>query len=303
MRDLSKFQTIFTKFSKTKHRPILSLGHVDDSGNLFMTDLETSVQVKNTGLKAGMHDLSKISLIDKTVDNMSVDDFPQLPFETSKNTFTLSVLELSDFFNYISKDETRLYFNGICFIGKQAVATNGHVLKVTELETENKLESSILPRESLKYALDIAKKLKQKEIVFQVSSDYFTVDFGDILLSGRIIARDYPKFQAVIPSKTSLQFKLEMLPKFSEIKTVLNSKSYAVRLESCEGRMLLKIPGHDLAYEIGTVDENQAPIVIGYNFKYLELFGQGVTVKLNNELNPTISEQGETKKIVMPLKL
>lgn len=296
--ELKKLQTILTKFSKNSYRPIINAGMVKD-GSLFVTDLETNIRIDNTGLSDGMKDLSVISLTDKTLD-MDFDDFPMLQFDESSNHFKVSLVELKELLDHTSTDETRIYFNGVAFIENELVGCNGHVLKVIETEYKNDFESSILPRTSLKIALDIAKKAKLKELTIQVSDSYFTTTIDNVTISGRIIAREYSKYKAVIPSKTSKSFDLSQLPKLADIKPLLNPRSHGVIVESKNGNVILRVKDHDVTFDIGkSVDE----FTLAFNFKDLQLVGSNKTLMFNNELSPVVIKDGNSTNVVMPLKL
>lgn len=296
--ELKKLQTILTKFTKTNLRPVINAGMVKD-GSIFVTDLETNIRIDNTGLSDGMKDLSVISLTDKTLD-MDVGDFPMLQFDESDNHFKVSLVELKELLDHTSTDETRIYLNGVAFIENELVGCNGHVLKVIETEYKNGFESSILPRTSLKIVLDIAKKAKVKEVIVQVSDSYFTTRIDNVTISGRIITREYPKYKAVIPSKTSKSFDLSELPKLVDIKPLLNPRTHGVIVESKNGNVVLRVKDHDVTFDIGkSVDE----FTLGFNFKYLQLVGNNKTLMFNNELSPVVIKNGNSTNVVMPLKL
>jgi len=260
----------------------------------------------------------------------SPDDFPKIEFNFNPTSFIIEPAKISELIDKtshaISLDETRIYLNGIYFqevnSKLRAVATDGHRLSMyeTELVDVKKMDTLttgiIIPKKGVFELKKMAEnangpiKVSLDESFLILSSD------NDYFLSVRLIAREYPKYQAVIPSKTSFKLvadKTSLFNAVKRIKIMSNEKSNGVRIKLSAKELILSAnhPSLGNALEKIDVDYNGKDMTIGFNAKYLldtlsSLDEGEVSFELNNELSPVIIKSGNHPNylgIIMPLKL
>ena len=138
----------------------------------------------------------------------------------------------------------------------------------------------------------------------------------DYELSIRQITRDYPKYQAVIPTKTKSNFlanKSSLFDAVKRIKVISNEKSNQIRLSISSGKAELSAnhPSLGKAKEIVPIKYNGDSLDIGFNARYLiDALGamdtDEIQFELNNEISPIVLKtpnQPNYLGIIMPLKL
>ncbi|MBT3583403.1 MAG: DNA polymerase III subunit beta [Halobacteriovoraceae bacterium] len=258
------------------------------------------------------------------------DDFPHLIFDNKENSFALDSVQLLEIIgktsHAISTDETRLYLNGIYlqeFDSKlRAVATDGHRLSMLDTDLgENNIETLmngiIIPKKGVFEIKKVAESFPDKKLNISVDDSFIYISADDsYYLSIRLIAREYPKYQAVIPSKTSFVMKTDKTifhDAIRRIKIMSNEKSNGVKvsLKGNEMTVMANHPSLGDARETLSVDYNGKEIEIGFNAKYLidtlAAFDDGdITLELNNELSPVVIKSQNLPNylgIIMPLKL
>ena len=258
------------------------------------------------------------------------DDFPHLTFGNINNEFLLSskkVLEIINKTSYaVSNDETRLYLNGIFLQeidGKlRGVATDGHRLALvdTELQTSNidiLVNGIIVPRKGVQELKKIAETYLQNDLKISVDESFMYVSAEDsYFLSIRLIAREYPKYQAVIPNKTSYKIQVDrnlLMDAVKRIKIMSNEKSNGVRAKLTENEFTISAnhPSLGDAFEKIAIQYEGKEMEIGFNAKYLietlSVLDEGeIVMEINNELSPVIIKSERIPNylgIIMPLKL
>ncbi len=286
-------------------------------------DIDLILNEDENTLKLNCGDIHYSLLIYKS------DDFPHLVFGGDDNSFTLTseqVLSIINKTQYaILNDETRLHLNGI-FLQEvenklRAVATDGHRLSLFETElsqADNKtlINGIIIPKKGVFELKKIAEAQPSQSITISVDDSFLYASTVNYFISIRLIAREYPKYQAVIPNKTSFTMvadKTSFSDAIRRIKIMSNEKSNGVRvhLTNTEITIMANHPSLGDAQEKIAVDYNGKEMEIGFNAKYLidtiYTFEDGeITLELNNELSPVIirsNAQPNYLGIIMPLKL
>ncbi len=260
----------------------------------------------------------------------SDDDFPTLTFGNENQQFNLTskqVLEIIQMTSHaIGSDETRLYLNGIYLqeidSKLRAVATDGHRLSLVDFEVqdnkiENLINGIIVPKKGVFELKRVAESDINGTISISVDDSFLYVNLNNnYKLSIRLIARDYPKYQAVIPSKTSYTMRADRNALFDairRIKIMSNEKSNGVRvkLDAKEMTIMANHPSLGDALETIPIDYEGKEMEIGFNAKYLidtlSTVSEGdISLELNNELSPIVVKSIDTPNylgIIMPLKL
>lgn len=287
------------------------------------TDIELAIDNNENSLKINCGDIHFTLLIFKS------EDFPHLTFGNKANEFLIDsgkVLEIiSKTSHAISSDETRLFLNGI-FLQEvenrlRAVATDGHRLSMIdtdlEIDSNDSLTNGIIvPRKGVSELKKLAES-SDHTISISVDESFIYVKSGEkYFLSIRLISREYPKYQAVIPQKTSSKLiadKSTLLDAVKRIKVMSNEKSNGVRAEITDTGITLTAnhPSLGDAREKIMGRYEGSNIEIGFNAKYLletlSTFDDGeITIEINNELSPVLVKSLQHPNylgVIMPLKL
>ncbi|MDO9181346.1 MAG: DNA polymerase III subunit beta [Bacteriovorax sp.] len=258
------------------------------------------------------------------------EEFPHLQFGTTGNEFKLNSNQIIEIINKtshaISNDETRLFLNGIFLQevdGKlRTVATDGYRLSLVETElTNNKIEALIngiiIPKKGVLELKKIAETYPDKEISISVDESFIYLNANNsYLLAIRLIAKEYLKYQAVIPKKTTYFADIErsaFINAVRRIKIMANERSNGVKLILKENEMIVAAnhPSLGEAQEKINIHYSGKEFEIGFNAKFLidtlSIFGdEEIRMELNNELSPIAIKSSKNQNylcIVMPLKL
>ncbi|MFA6237213.1 MAG: DNA polymerase III subunit beta [Bacteriovorax sp.] len=258
------------------------------------------------------------------------EEFPHLQFGTKGNEFKLSSNQIIEIINKtshaISNDETRLFLNGIYLQevdGKlRSVATDGYRLALIETElSNNKIEALIngiiIPKKGVTELKKIAEAYPEKEISISVDESFIYLNANNsYLLAIRLIAKEYLKYQAVIPKKTTFFADIErsaFMNAVRRIKIMANERSNGVKLILRDNEMIVAAnhPSLGEAQEKININYSGKEFEIGFNAKFLidtlSIFGdEEIRMEFNNELSPVAIKSSKNQNylcIVMPLKL
>jgi DNA polymerase-3 subunit beta len=258
------------------------------------------------------------------------EEYPKLTFENSQNTFEVTSSQVSDIISKtshaVSHDETRLFLNGIYLQQMEnnlrAVAIDGHRLALLDLENihsdnKNLADGIIVPKKGINELRKVSEAYPNSTLKISVDDSFMYINAEDkYFLSVRLIARDYPKYQTVIPAKTQHTMNIDrdiLLNSIKRIKLLSNEKTNGIKLVLTRNQLTLaaKHPSLGHATETIGVDFVGEEMEIGFNAKYLieslSVLNIGeVVFEFNNELTPVIVKSEDMPNylgIVMPLKL
>ncbi|MBC7713235.1 MAG: DNA polymerase III subunit beta [Rhizobacter sp.] len=258
------------------------------------------------------------------------EEFPHLQFGTNANEFKLNTFQILEIINKtshaISNDETRLFLSGIYLQeidGKlRAVATDGFRLSLVETELSNsKIEALIngiiIPKKGVAELKKIAEAYPDQMIGISVDESFIYLNANNTyLLAIRLIAKEYLKYQAIIPKKTTNHADIDknsFLNAVRRIKIMANERSNGVKLIMKEGEMTVAAnhPSLGDAFEKFPINYSGKEFEIGFNAKFLmdilSIFGdEDIRMEFNNELSPAVIKSAKNQNylcIVMPLKL
>lgn len=257
-------------------------------------------------------------------------EFPKLVFQNNSNKFSIKAKDVSDLIvktSYaISTDETRLYLNGIYMqeidSKMRIVATDGHRLALLDMpaintKIENLANGIIIPKKGIFEIKKMADNYPEQEIHFSLDDSFMYVSVDEsYALSIRLIAREYVKYQAVIPNKTSFKLVTERDSFFDavrRIKIMSNEKSHGVkiRIHKNEMTVMANHPSLGDAQEKVAIEYDGKEMEIGFNAKYLldiltSFEQKEIVMELNNELSTVIVKSPELPNyiaIIMPLRI
>ena len=261
---------------------------------------------------------------------ISSEEFPQLAFQNQSTEFRLKTKQIAHIINKtshaISTDETRLYLNGIYLQMSDAklrsVAIDGHrlaLLDTHEFIGDNKFlaDGVIVPKKGISELKKIADVYPEDDVAISLDDSFMFVNAkNEYFLSIRLIAREYPKYQTVIPAKTTNRFHIDrnaVLNAVKRIKILSNEKNNGIKLNVQPGQLIISTnhPALGQAVETLPINFDGKGTEIGFNAKYLietlSVLNEGdVTIEFNNELSPVVIKADDLPEflgIIMPLKL
>ena len=255
---------------------------------------------------------------------------PHFKWDPNEHKFTLrgkQILKIIDKTSHaISYDETRPFLNGIYLQqvnnGIRAVATDGYRLSLLETEMEEITEGPlvngfIIPRRGILELKKMAESYREDMIEFSVDESFIYANaHNDYLLSIRLIAREYPKYQARIPDKTAFTLRAgrdSLYDAFRRIRVMSNEESGGVSVKLTKNNMSIraKDPATGDAQETLPVDYDGKEMEIVFNANYLidtlnNLDNGDVTLEINNEFSAVVVKTAGDPHylgIIMPLML
>lgn len=291
-----------------------------------LPDDEVSLQVSETDnlLKLQCGSIKYSLLISST------EEFPVLNFEPQNGHFSVPVNAMLDLISKtshaISSDETKVYLNGI-FLQEvdsklRAVATDAYRLAlVEEIEfgepNEALSNGIIIPKKGVGEMKKLADTYPNKSLKVSVDDSFLYLEAeGEYYLTIRLIAREYPKYQAVIPNKTTYSLKVDkeiLLNAVKRVKLLANEKSNGIRLSLKDNNVVISANHPSLGDAVENIEVNYSgkEMDIGLNAKYLldtfsVLDDSDISFEFNNELSPLIVRSSNMPNflgVIMPLKL
>lgn len=260
----------------------------------------------------------------------SSEEYPQVNFENSGKPFQLNSKDLSRIIaktsHAISTDETRINLNGIYaqqLDGKlRTVAIDGHRLALLDVhnfnsENQSLMDGVIIPRKGITEIKKIADAYPEADLTVSLDESFLYLSANDqYFLSVRLIAREYPKYQTVIPSKTSYSMIVDrnaLLNAVKRIKILSNEKTNGIKFGLSNNQLTISAnhPSLGHAKETIPVEYEGEEMEIGFNAKYvieslMVMDVEEVVYEFNNELSPVIARSDSEPDflgIIMPLKL
>ncbi len=260
----------------------------------------------------------------------SSEDYPQVNFQSSGEPFQLKAQQvvniISKTSHAVSTDETRINLNGI-YLQKldsklRSVAIDGHRLALLDIhdfnsENQSLIDGVIIPRKGIAELKKIADSNLESTLTISLDESFMYINSDDIYyLSIRLIAREYPKYQTVIPSKTLYTMNVDRNSLYDAVKRIRllsNEKTNGIKVTVADSKLTLSANHPSLGHATETipVSYNGEDIEIGFNAKYMlesltVLDVNEIVYEFNNELSPVVVRSNEIPDflgIIMPLKL
>lgn len=285
------------KFISKAARPILGNVKVTDD-SIICSDLETFVKIKNNyGLTQGLHAYKTLGLI---LDGRNSDDYPDISFNIKSSDAVLTTYKvLKDLLRHSGDDETRPFLESIAIDNNHLVATNGYTLKAIECGKVN--GSYILPKTSINVLLGLLKGFKVSDVTLLVDNDYCVVDNEFFTIKIRLILRNYPKWQPIIPTKFKHSFTVTDWIDYKELKPLFGDRSKTCIIKG-DGVNVTLTPKDYPHNNYSIAEWVSEKFEIGFNIEYLHNAINGCKsfeFKFNDELSPVMIND----VIVMPIRL
>ena len=257
-------------------------------------------------------------------------DFPDLTSGEFSHRFTLPAVELKRLIENtqfaISTEETRYYLNGIYLHAVdvdgtaklRAVATDGHRLARVETaapEGAVGMPGVIAPRKAVNEILKLLEDPTQ-DVRIEISVSKARFQFGDVVLTTKLIDGTFPDYQRVIPAGNDKRLVVDKEPFESavdRVSTLSSERGRAIKLSIGDGKMTLSVnnPDSGSASEEIEVDYDSDPIDIGFNARYLldiigQLSGDTALIKMADPGSPTLIQDRDGANalyVLMPLRV
>jgi DNA polymerase-3 subunit beta len=262
-------------------------------------------------------------------------DFPDLTLGEFSHRFALPGAELKKLIDNsqfaISTEETRYYLNGIYLHTVEAgvastgsaptlraVATDGHRLARVETPAPRGslgMPGVIAPRKAVSEVLKLLED-PAKDVTIEISTAKARFDFGDVVLTTKLIDGTFPDYQRVIPTGNDKRLVVDKEPfekAVDRVSTLSSERGRAIKLSIGDGKMTLSVnnPDSGSASEEIEVDYDSEPIDIGFNARYLldilaQLAGDTALIKLADPGSPTLIQDRDGASaiyVLMPLRV
>jgi DNA polymerase-3 subunit beta len=261
---------------------------------------------------------------------LPAEDYPVMSGTPLSHEFLLSAQDLKSLIDRtrfaISTEETRYYLNGIYLHAAKsddvqvlrAVATDGHRLARVEVplpEGAAGMPGVIVPRKTVQ---ELRKLLDETDqgVRIELSDTKIRFDFGDGVLTSKLIDGTFPDYDRVIPAGNDKVLEVDcklFAEAVDRVSTISTEKSRAVKLSVDRGTLILSAtsPENGTASEEIEVGYTSTPIEIGFNSRYLlditqQIEGDGAQFTMADAASPTIvRDAGDHSAlyVLMPMRV
>ena len=248
-----------------------------------------------------------------------VTEYPEVELDTLAKEITLNGKELSNGIGKVSyamaSNDVRYYLNGLHFnfTGDQLdlVATDGHRLARTEVESKADKINFILPAKAVK---EIQKAITFfDEVTLSISDRLVSIKYGAQEIINKLVDGKFPDYSRVIPQGNNNELKIDnesFKNSISRAMILTNDKYRGVRLNI--GKDEIKISANNPEQEtsedyLGCT--SQVELEIGFNSDYVfaalqSCDSETVSIMLgDNENNPALINDGKSQFVLMPMRL
>ncbi|MEO1225332.1 MAG: DNA polymerase III subunit beta [Pseudomonadota bacterium] len=260
---------------------------------------------------------------------LPVADFPTMAGGDMTHRFTLTGADLSGLIERtrfaISLEETRYYLNGIYFHASdgdtpmlRAVATDGHRLARVEMVLPSGAEQMpgiIVPRKTVNELYRLIEET-DSDIAIELSDTKIRFQFGDIILTSKLIDGTFPDYERVIPAANDKVMEVqakEFAEAVDRVSTIATEKSRAIKLNLNPSALTLSATSAEQgsANEELEVAYEADPLEIGFNARYLlditqQLDGDGARFVMADAASPTIIQDvadASALYVLMPMRV
>lgn len=256
-------------------------------------------------------------------------DFPAMPPAPAEGeqSIRLSAAVLREMIERtlfaVSLDETRPNLSGVFLErpenGKvRIVSTDGHRLSMVTRTVEGITEGEgvIIPRKGI---AEIGKIIEggDEDVVISFGDGIAHATRGQVELSMRLVAGDFPDYHQVVPKNTSLHVSLhapDLLAALRRVSVVSNERNRGVKMSFEGGKLEVSSINPDLgeATEEVSVEAPDMKFSIGFNAKYLmealtAIPQEGTaTLSFNDEVSPGLlrcEADPDFLYVAMPMRL
>ena len=171
------------------------------------------------------------------------------------------------------------------------------------------------PRKAVGEVLKLLEDLTQ-DVEIEISTAKARFQFGDVMLTTKLIDGTFPDYARVIPSGNDKRLIVDRDPfkvAVDRVATISSERGRAVKLTLADSKLTLSVTNPDLgsAVEELDVDYDSAPLDIGFNARYLlditeQLDSDTVLFKLADPGSPTLLQDRDGAAalyVLMPMRV
>ncbi|MGH8539279.1 MAG: DNA polymerase III subunit beta [Stenotrophobium sp.] len=257
---------------------------------------------------------------------LKADEYPAMGQVKDGKSLTLKRRELKNLIERtqfaMAQQDVRYYLNGMLLEVKpgrvRAVATDGHRLALSELETETGFTEPvqiIVPRKAV---MELVRQLDagEQEVQLKIAMGQLQVDLDQVRLTTKLVDGRFPDYERVIPESGDkrMQADRELARRSLGSTAILsNEKFRGVRLQLEDNKLVLQThnPENEEAEVQLDVNYSGTPLEIGFNVNYLlDALGALNSAEFVMELKNADSsgliyalDDASSKYVVMPMRL
>jgi len=238
---------------------------------------------------------------------LSTRDFPPVPIAEGKFSYSIDQGVFREMLRKtcyaVSQDETRRVLNGVLMAFKDGkltmVATDGRRLSLVEQEIEFPAEAEIemiLPVKAVSELMRVLGSEGDLKIYSQKNQAIF--EFGDIMISSKLIDGVYPNYRQVIPASSEERVvvgRSALLSALRRVSVVTTDKSNSTKLTFSANQLVINSNTPDVGEGRDTVPIKYAgkEISIVFNPEYLmdplkNIDDDEVFIELNDGHSPAL---------------
>ena len=282
------------------------------------SDIEFTVADDKVTVKAGR---SRFSL-----STIAAADFPNVEQSPGSQSFVVKQGDLKRLIDRTSfamaQQDVRYYLNGMLWEVNagylRTVATDGHRLAMCTLEAAIDavgLLQVILPRKGV---IELSRLLinEEQDVEVVIGSNHIRATTADFTFTSKLVDGKFPDYDRVLPkqsTKAVFGSRDDLRHAFSRTAILSNEKYRGVRLMLSDGSLTIVAnnPEQEEAEEVVNVEYAGESLEIGFNVSYLldvlsVLSGETIKLSLSDANSSALleeSEQGDSKYVVMPMRL
>lgn len=219
-----------------------------------------------------------------TLATLPAEEFPFLGDIEVSHNLTIRQSDLKQLFERtcfaMAQHDVRYYLNGLLLVmqaqGLRAVATDGHRLALSDLESETGIEAPtqvIVPRKAIT-ELQRGLEATESQITLAFSENHLQIQFGNKRFTTKLVDGRFPDYKRVIPEagdKLAVGDRELLRQALGRAAILSNEKFKGVRLALSENllRVEAQNPEHEQAREELAIEYTDEPVDIGFNVNYL----------------------------------
>jgi DNA polymerase-3 subunit beta len=257
---------------------------------------------------------------------LRAEDFPTLPTPSADSRVALPteafIETVARVARSASRDETRPVLTGILMSASgqelRMVATDSYRLSVKQTALESPLQESLevnVPARALQELARIAQQAPSESLSASVGQNQVIFEFGDIVLSSRLIDGQFPNYRQLLPESVEHELRLSSAELTDVVRRIslLAQKNTPLRLSFSEGTLTVSAQTPDVgeASEAIPVPFHGDPFEIGFNPEFLRdglesIESEELLLKLISPLRPGLIESPDTGDfvyLIMPIRL
>lgn len=215
-----------------------------------------------------------------------------------------------------SKDETRVNLQNIHIKISDnkmlMVATDGHVLAVSNISVESKDIGAIISKDLL---IGIKKVIGNNKVLIHFSDNRVKIEFDNTCILSALIDYDVVPFERVIPKANDIVVNIDKqntMKALERILIVASDRHRSVKFAFSKNKLLLEHI-NESKKELVSIEELDCDcdnsFEIGFNAKYMlnilaKIIGDKVSIKFSNETSPClICDDIGSVFVLMPIRL